>query len=184
MFTEDMLEQEFLVDEVEKLKNEAEGLRHALEKRIKQHEEHDSAGMADVEELAKALEPHFEKLSEQLEEMEVAITEYQERSKNETREMVTGIEENLAGRLSEIDETLSGELEGIKKNFSFVTMELGEVKDNLSFIEQKLDEKASQNSLTSLHKRMTAMFMVNIVGLGGTIMTLALLCYLIMQMAR
>ena len=184
MYTEDMLDQDFLVDEVGKLRNEAEGLRRALEKKIQQKEKREAAGTVDMEEFKKVMDSSFEKLSESLEDMEVAITDSVERSKKGIGEQVAGSEKNVAGKLSELDSSLASNLDGIKKNFSYVTMALSEIKDLLDFLDQRLEEKASQNAVADLHKRMTAMFVVNIAGLGGTLMTLALLCYLIMAMAR
>lgn len=184
MITEDMLKQDFLVDEVEKLKNEAEVLRHALEKRIQQQEKRESSGMADMEGFTKVLESQFEKLSEQLEEMEVAIAESQEKSKKDTAELVAETGKNVSAKLSEMDETLTAKMEEIQKNYNYIKMALSEERELIDFMEQKLDEKASQDSMKSLHRRITAVLMVSIVGLGGTIMTLALLCYLIMNMAR
>lgn len=184
MFTEELLEQEFLVDEVEKLKNQTEGLRRALEKRILLQEKRETAGAADMEEFAKILDSRFEQLANQLEEMEVAISESQDRNKKKTEELIAGCEKRVGEKLSENVETLSNEIDGIKKNFSYVTMTLSEVKELLDLMEQKIEERATQNAVKSLHKRMTAMFVVNIIGLGGTIMLITLLCYLITAMAR
>lgn len=184
MYTEDNLNQDFLVDEVGRLRDEAEGLRKALEKKIQQKEKQENADAIDTEAFKKVMDSSLEKLNESLEDMEAALTDSMDRNKNTLSELVSGNEKQVQEKLTEMDSSLTKGLGELKKNFSFVAASLGEVKELQDFLDQKIEDKAPKGAVNDLHRRLTAMFVVNIVSLGGSLMTLALLCYLIMALAR
>ena len=184
MHTNETLEQDFLVDEMGKLRDEAEGLRRALERKIQQKSQAETEGVVEMERMKTLLDSSYEKLSESLEDMEVAICDSVDRSKKEIGKLIEGSENRVEDIFTDFSSSLMNRMNGIKEDVSHSLDSLDEMKDVLERMDQKLEEKANKNAVNHLHRRMTTMFVINIAGLGGTLMTMALLCYLILVMAR
>lgn len=184
MLINETLDQDLLADEIGKLRDEAEVLRRALEKKIQQKDLLEETGETDIEKMKNLVDSSYKNLSESLEDMEVAICDSVDRSKKQIGEMVEGAKEITEENYLTLNNSLISNMDGMKKEFSDCMASVNEVKDQLENIEQRLEEKASKNAVTLLHRRMTTMFVLNIAAFGGTLMTLALLCYLIMVMAR
>ena len=58
------------------------------------------------------------------------------------------------------------------------------MRKSVEKLEEKLEEKAERKSVSALHQRLTTMFAIEIANVVGTVLTLGLLCYLIMALAR
>lgn len=175
---------EYLLSEIARLKAEAEEIRQILNDRQIRMDELEKSSNKAILKVADTLN----KLSEQIEDVEAAITETVENNQQVLQETiqdeVVRANKPLEDRYKKLEEELQENLDSLKIEIAASSDKIGEVKTTVEGLDEVLEEKADKRAVIGLHQRFTTMFAVGVVDLVGTIMTLALLCYLIISVAR
>lgn len=173
-------EDEYLLDEIARLKAETEEIRQILKERQIRLEKIESGNNTAILKISDTLN----QLSEQIEEAEIAITEAVVRNQSVIKEEVIAANKPLEEKYRKLGEELQGKLETVKLEVAASSDKIEETKTAVQELGEAMQEKAEKKSVAAIHQRLTTMGAIGIVNLVGTIMTLALLCYLIVSLAR
>lgn len=171
---------EYLLEEIARLKAEIEEIRQVLKERQIRMNELEKGSNAAILKVAATLN----KLSEQIEEAEAGITDAVARNQENIRDEIIRANKPLEQRYQKLSEEIDEKLEALKLEVTASEDKMEDTRAAVDELGEVLEEKAEKKSLVALHQRFTTMFAVGVVNLIGTIMTLALLCYLIISLAR
>lgn len=179
---------EYLLDEIARLKAQTEELRQILYDRQSQMDEINKNNNAAILKLAESLNS----IAAKIDKAENTITDTVENSQELIHESIhNSIEDGLAlankpmeAAYKKIADELQENIDSFKFEMASSSDKIEEMKNTVDGLQKILEEKADKAPVVSLHQRFTTMFAVNVVGLVGTIMTLGLLCYLIISIAR
>lgn len=179
---------EYLLDEIARLKAQTEELRQILYDRQSRMDEINKNNNAAILKLAESLNS----IAAKIDKAENTITDTVENSQELIHESIhNSIEDGLAlankpmeAAYKRIAAELQENIDSFKFEMASSSDKIEEMKNRVDGLQKILEEKADKAPVVSLHQRFTTMFAVNVVGLVGTIMTLGLLCYLIISIAR
>lgn len=170
--TYDKQDNEYLLREIARLKAETEEIRRILKERQIRMDELEKNSNFAIMKVGETLN----RISEQLEEVDASVSEA-------LSETVETIREEVAAANKPLQEQCE-KLGGLREKLTESREMLEETKADIAKINTALQEKAEKKSIIALHQRFTTLFAIGVVDLIGTIMTLALLCYLIISIAR
>lgn len=177
----------YLIAEINRIKGETNELRRLLEERSIQVDNLEKAmehGNTETLAMIQKLSVSLDKLSEQLEEAEVAITDSIDQNQEGIGESVAAATKPFEEKLKKVTESLSLTVSDLKKDMVKQGNKVDEAKAAVEGLEELLEEKAEKKSVIAIHQRITTMFAVGIANLVGTVMVVAVLCYLILSLVR
>ena len=181
MFDKSMTDED-IVQKIEALKGEAASLRQLLDERARYKEENTGISKAQLNEAVNELQKSIGELSDQLDDGESSITDA---IKKATSDITDKIEEKSGRDSSEkILSKMNSSFTELKISMDSASEASNSAKDKAEELEEKVESKAEKTQIAALHQRLTTMFAVNIAGMIGSIMILALLSYLIVSLAR
>lgn len=182
------MDDEYLLDEIARLKAQTEELRQILYDRQSRMEEMNKNNNAAILKLAESLNS----IAAKIDDAENAITDTIESNQELIHDSIhESIEDGLTLANKPMEATYKAIADELKDNiesfkYEIVTSsdKIEEMKKTVDALQKVLEEKADKAPLVSLHQRFTSMFALNVVNLVATFMTLGLLCYLIFSLAR
>lgn len=172
------------------LRNEAQGLRLAIEARNKQKEletENRPVNRSELEEVAQNLENEIISISNQIESIDVILDQISGKMSDSSDDTVPIMIRGLAEELKNTKKELLAAMDNLSvmKDFNAKVDSMEKtIKKLETDINTKLDDKAEKKNFIPVHQRLTTMFIVSVAGMIGSVMTLGLLSYLIYSIAK
>lgn len=178
---------EAILEEIDRIKAETRSLRQLLaDRKVQLDKVEESLTKTQAENSAMILKvaESLAEISKKLDESQDTMQSVLSMNNEELAEEVKKANKPIVMQFEETKNSLTKAMEHSNESVQEAADKVESMKASIAEIEDKLSDKAEGKVVVALHQRFTTMFAVSVANVVGTILTLGLLCYLIMALAR